>query len=286
MRVYLNIDFNNKSIIFNHKYGLGSLIPAIKPSLYHTDFCGIAHCFDPFWIAIAHELIHMEHFLTEELNRFIMEYIYISKKLLTENQITEYFKNERNLEQAIQKIESLNKFKGYDIDIFEELPTPENVSIKSLLNYYSFLNDHFRFHARYSNNLSKQGWESLSLVIPNFPELNARNIERKSLSFFANLEERETVIGSRCSELMIRIAEEKRGNVLPIRYLYQDMDTFFLEKISVILKIINKARINLKMPALTQENLIDELSHKDLAIFFNLGLFSHIITEELMPDLK
>lgn len=284
MRVYLNIDFNNKNIIFNPKCGLGTLIPAIKLRAGHSEFCEIGHCFDPFWITIAHELIHMEHFLTEELNKFVMEHIYISKKLLTKEQITEYFKNKSSLDQAIQKIKNLNKFKGFGIDIFENLPIPEETSIETLQEYYKFLNNPFRFHARYSDNLSKQGWEGLSQVIPYFPELNARKTGRKSLSFFANLEERETVIGARCSELMIRIAEENRGNILPIRYLYQDMDTFFLEKISVILEIINRARINLGMPELTQENLIDKLSHKNLLSFFNFGIFSHIITEELMPD--
>lgn len=282
MRVYLNLDFNNKSIIFNLQYGLGTLIPAIKPSPYNSDFCEIVHCFDPFWITIAHELIHMEHFLTEELNKYIKNYIYRTVKY---EDVTTYFTIPQNLNFVKENIEKLSEFKGFGIDIFEELPIPENVSIESLQNYYKFLNNPLRFHARYSANKKLCDWDSLSHVISYFPELKARNTGRKSLSFFANLEERETVIGSRCSELMIRIAEGKCDNILPIRYLYQDMDTFFLEKISVILEIINNARKTLKISELTKEDLICKLSHKDLADFFNLGLFSHIITEELMPDL-
>lgn len=289
MQVYLNIDFNNKGIVYNPKYGLGSLIPAIKPSLLYPNFFEIAHCFDPFWITVAHELIHMEHFLTEQLNKYTSKDLRQSinkTEIRKDADISADYANKIDLDLAKQKISKLNKFKIFHIDIFEQLPDLESLSTETLENYYKFLDNPLRFHARYSVNLTMSDWENLSKIISTFPELKAREREkkRKSLSFFANLEERETVIGSRCSELMIRLAENERGNVLPIRYLYQDMDTFFLEKISVILEIVNMARKELKELEWDEKDLINMLNHEKLPDFFNLGLFLHIVTEELMPD--
>lgn len=278
MSVRLNIDLNNKSIVFNPQSGLGSIIPAIKLSR-NNSFCEIGQCFDPLWITVAHELIHMEHFLTQELNKGIKLHIFGELK---RGSISELKEQDINIINS--KISKLNKFKGNDIDVFDKLP--EKVLPNTLLDYYDFLNDPKRLHARYTKNLNIYDWKGLGEMVDDFPELKARSKNKGSLSFFTNLEERETVIGSRCSELTIRLAEEKNSNIiLPMRYLYQDSDTFLLEETSVILEIINKARTNLEMPEITMANLHDKLMHANLVNFFNLGLFSHIVSEELIPDL-
>lgn len=51
------------------------MIPAI---LKKTDqsFYEIETCIDPYWLTIAHEFIHMEHFLMQEMNGYICRYIF------------------------------------------------------------------------------------------------------------------------------------------------------------------------------------------------------------------
>ena len=255
MSVQLNLNYE-LNIVYNDKYGLGCIVPALR--LHRSGkFLEIADCFDPLWIVIAHELIHMEHFLLQELNKFTA--------------------NDPVLVRPIAA-----KHKNSGIDILDKLNSePDDQKIKT------FCDDQSRFHARYSQNKLISGSANLfSLKLPkileDFPELRVRQRSGASQGLFGDLEERETVIGSRCSELTLRICAT--DNNMPIRYLYQPQGTYFFEDIDVILEILNKARTSMNLQPLKEEEIIQKFQSNNNSDLFNLGLFSRLVSTNLLPD--
>lgn len=281
MRVGLNIDLNR--VFYKQGYGLCSIVPGIKRAK-NDKHCSIMYCCDPFWITVAHEFIHMERYLTEIVND------YVSKKIYNNKQIVHNEVNEDTIHKFECKLKMLSKYCNYDIDVFNKLPNLFHFNVNDLIEYYKFLIDDNRLHARYSKNKSLNAWHDVKSMIEMFPELNARKTKRNSLNFFSSVEERETVVGSRCSELTIRLAEWKKGNIVPIRYLYQHEDTFFLEEKSVILQIINNARISIGMSGsgnngeFLASDLNERIYSKEYLSNFDFSNVSCIVTEELLPD--
>ena len=73
LKTRININLQESNIVWHDELGLCSVIPALSKvkEIDGVNYCEIQLCADPYWLTIAHELIHMEHFLAEELNNYI-----------------------------------------------------------------------------------------------------------------------------------------------------------------------------------------------------------------------
>lgn len=84
---------------------------------------------------------------------------------------------------------------------------------------------------------------------------------------------RETVIGAAKSELVLRLNAK-----LPIRYIYQDADKYFLEDFDTILKIVQKAA-----PCFDKVKL-EQFVEENRQSYFDMRECFHIIDTEFLPD--
>lgn len=278
MSISLNLDLLHDSIVWHVKHGLCSLIPAVK--CHHKDYYATSVCCDPFWMTVAHELIHMEHFLTEELNKYVCTRIFgsLRSKEEVEDALADASKKEKILSQMRQLRGIIPLTNPCGVDIIERLPSSE-CSDNDLVDYYSFLNDTNRLHARYTKNKDIVNWSDMLESMLKFPELATRKGKRGALDFWYSLEERETVIGQRCSELTLRIASIKTKKPLPIRYLYQTCDTFFLEEKNTLLNLIRLVDSTVSLECL--DGLVKDAQEQS---FFDLGQVYHLISPERLSD--
>lgn len=178
--------------------------------------------------------------MTEELNKYVCKKIFGVAE--NKESVAKALTDPTNKESIYTKIEQIRTIllsvnNAGVIDIIEQLPSPE-CSDDKLVAYYVFLNDASRLHARYTKNKGIMNWDDMPEFVLKFPELATRQNKQSALDFWYSLEERETVIGYRCSELTLRLASMKAQKPLPIRYLYQARDVFFLEEKKTLLDLI------------------------------------------------
>ncbi len=137
MSISLNLDLLHDSIVWHAKHRLCSLIPAMK--CHDGDYYATSVCCDPFWITVAHELIHMEHFLSEELNKYVCKKIF---RTLDKKSLCTALKDSTKRSEILTEIKQLREIFSGDnynvIDIIGQLPSLECSDIEFVTIPFSY----------------------------------------------------------------------------------------------------------------------------------------------------
>lgn len=238
----LNINLISDNTFWHKTLGLCTSVPALcaietpegsEPIVYITT------CADPFWMLIAHELIHMTHYMSSYLNNFCCNYIFnnLSEAEIEMKQI--------DIAQKIQNLQSVfGKQKSYFacIDIINEILKTNLNDLGEIKKLFNFFNKADRLHARYNyaTTVSPLAFvNTQGQQIANFPDLTGRNLTSELCE---KLEERQTIIGPAISELTIRLV-----GGLPIRYIYQSANEPTYEYLSTVASAIWPAMTNRKI---------------------------------------
>lgn len=285
-KLSLNLNLIANKIFLHDELGLCTLIPA--PCNIITKIDGqhqlvyITSCADPFYMLVAHELIHMTHFLQSYINDYCRNFLYTDGDIDTSR-----------LEQLKEK---LHRHNFNLIDTLQVISQTSSENIKQL--ELLFQNDK-RFYVRYKYALSLSAREFIRILINNFvkdhphdativesyqnkfftifPELHNQLTCRSQFTELCDkLEERQTVIGNNISELTMRLAEG-----LPIRYIYQSSEDSTYEDLGVLLAIIQQTEYG---KSFTPKSLVSYILNSRNAKFFDTRLFHKQINHKLLSD--
>ena len=282
LSVSINLNLISNTL-YHEELGLCTMVPGISRVIElesdDLSLCLIKDYADPYWMLIAHELIHMEHFLTQELVKICS--VSVFTEVLPQG-LNEEFASESK-KRVLEKLDALCLAfqQNEDYSLVEPIAVmckcKEYYSIETLKEMHHEL----CCKRRYEDNkvitpqkalefLSSSG--AIADPLPPLPELASRT-ERVS-HVWDFLEERETVIGAENSELHLRLEAN-----LPIRYIYQVRGKCFAEGFDTVLQIINAADTSL-----TKQGLREFINNDVHARHFDTRKFRLIIDEELLPD--
>ena len=268
--------------LYHKELGLCTVIQSISEIIECKSkgklICSVMDCADPYWMLVAHEMIHLEHFLLQELVRLCSERIIPSKP----------YKLDESFATASQAEITQNLHNLFAKDLSEK----DYLSIEPIKAMYDCMNDykletlkkmcHELYDTRrYGDNKNIMPQKALDLFgktnalpdpIPVLPELKSR--EKNISHLWNNLEERETVVGTGMSELILRLDAG-----LPIRYIYQVRGKYFFEDFDTVLQIMQNANSSLE-----KEKLIDFINSDEHAPYFDTRSFRYLVDEELLPN--
>jgi hypothetical protein len=241
--------------------------------------CSVCDCADPYWMLIVHEMEHMEHFFVQEIVKFCSSQFFegkapdvLEEKFVTDNKqfvlnslrklFSEVFSDKRCL--MIEPIRAMRAcLDGYNLQSLKEM-CHELYKVR-----------------RYSDNKAITPQDVFQLLsakiqlpdpLPSLPEVVGRASSHSHL--WDNLEERETVVGSKNSELILRLAA-----MLPIRYIYQPKGKRFYEDFSTVFQIVKEVSSDI-----TPDFLVIFINDDVHTRHFDTRKFRHIVDEELLPD--
>lgn len=300
LELSLNLSLISENTFWHETFGLCTSISApVSVRTFQNNLVYISECADPFWLLIAHELIHMTHFMQSYVNSFCQKYIFGIIK--NENEI-----NTEQIQIVIkQKLSELkSKFKAKETD-FECIDTisqilktnDESLDLKKLLVFFKNID---RLHVRYDyakmvsarefvktkvaaikNSTEEQSEAEAELeakkAFSNFPELNEKSEKRQQAEELCDsLEERQTVIGSGISELTIRLAAD-----LPIRYIYQAPNESTYEHLETIYLLVQQTKFTQKFE---NDMGISYINSSKNDAYFNTKLFYKKIDPKFLSD--
>ena len=266
--------------LYHKELGLCTVIQSISEIIECKGelICSVMDCADPYWMLVAHEMIHLEHFLLQELVKLCSERIIPLKP----SKLDESFATASQVE-ITQNLHNL---------FAKDLSKKDYLSIEPIKAMYDCMND-YKFETlkkmchelydtrRYGDNKNITPQKALDLFgktnalpdpIPVLPELKSR--EKNISHLWNNLEERETVVGTGMSELILRLDAG-----LPIRYIYQVRGKYFFEDFDTILQIMQNANSSLE-----KETLIAFINSDEHAPYFDTRSFRYLVDEELLPN--
>lgn len=266
--------------LYHKELGLCTVIQSISEIIECKGklICSVMDCADPYWMLVAHEMIHLEHFLLQELAKLCSERIISLKP----SKLDESFATASQAE-ITQNLHNL---------FAKDLSEKDYLSIEPIKAMYDCMND-YKFETlkkmchelydtrRYGDNKNITPQKALDLFgkknalpdpIPVLPELKSR--EKNISHLWNNLEERETVVGAGMSELILRLNAR-----LPIRYIYQVRGKYFFEDFDTVLQIVQNANSSLE-----KEKLIAFINSDEHAPYFDTRSFRYLVDEELLPN--
>lgn len=285
-KLSLNLNLIANKIFWHDELGLCTLIPA--PCNIITKIDGqhqlvyITSCADPFYMLVAHELIHMTHFLQSYINDYCKNFLYNDKVI-----------DIIRLEQLKQKL------RGHKFSLIDTLQVISQTTSENIDQLEQLFQDDKRFYTKYKYALSLSTREFIRTLINNFtkshpndataiknyqhefftifPELHNQLTCRQSFTELCDkLEERQTVIGNNISELTMRLA-----GGLPIRYIYQSSEDNTYEDLGVLLSIIQQTEYE---KSFTSEFLVSYILNPRNAKFFDTRLIHKQINYKLLSD--
>lgn len=266
-KLSLNLNLLADKIFWHDEVGLCTLIPAPCNIITKIDdqhqLVYITSCADPFYMLVAHELIHMTHFLQSYINDYCKDFLYTRGKI------------------DISRLEQLKeKLHGYNFNLIDTLQIISQTTSENINELEQLFHDITRFHVKYKKGLTtspRDFIKSYPQYLPIFPELHNQLTCRSQFTELCDkLEERQTVIGNNISELTMRLAEG-----LPIRYIYQSSEDSTYEDLGVLLAIIQQTDYG---KTFTSESLVKYILNPRNSIFFNTILFHKQINHKLLSD--
>lgn len=266
-KLRLNLNLIENKIFWHDELGLCTLIPA--PCNIITKIDGqhqlvyITSCADPFYMLIAHELIHMTHFLQSYINDYCKCFLCTNKGI------------------DVSRLGQLKgKLHGHNFNLIDTLQVISQTTSENINELDQLFQDKTRFHVEYKKGLTtspRDFTKSYSKYLAIFPELHNQLTCRQSFTELCDkLEERQTVIGNNISELTMRLA-----GGLPIRYIYQSSEDSTYEDLGVLLAIIQQTDYG---KTFTFESLAEYILNPRNSIFFNTMLFHKQINHKLLSD--
>ena len=266
-KLSLNLNLIANKIFLHDELGICTLIPApcnvITKSDYQRQLVYITSCADPFYMLIAHELIHMTHFLQSYINDYCKKFLYTDEVIETSK-----------LKQLKEKLH------GHNFNLIDTLQIISQTNPENITQLEQLFQDKTRFHVEYKKGLTtspRDFTKSYRKYLTIFPELHDQLTCRQSFTELCDkLEERQTVIGKDLSELTIRLA-----GGLPIRYIYQSSADNTYEDLSVLLAIIQQTD---QGQTFTSKSLVNYILNPRNAKFFDTRLFHKQINHKLLSD--
>ena len=266
-KLSLNLNLIANKIFLHDELGLCTLIPAPCNIIMKIDgqyqLVYITSCADPFYMLIAHELIHMTHFLQSYINDYCKCFLCTDRGI------------------DVSRLEQLKgKLHGHNFNLIDTLQVISQTTFENINELDQLFQDKTRFHVEYKKGLTtspRDFTKSYSKYLAIFPELHNQLTCRQSFTELCDkLEERQTVIGNNISELTMRLA-----GGLPIRYIYQSSEDSTYEDLGVLLAIIQQTDYG---KTFTSESLVKYILNPKNSIFFNTMLFHKQINHKLLSD--
>lgn len=266
-KLSLNLNLIANKIFLHDELGICTLIPApcnvITKSDYQRQLVYITSCADPFYMLIAHELIHMTHFLQSYINDYCKKFLYTDEVIETSK-----------LKQLKEKLH------GHNFNLIDTLRIISQTTPENITQLEQLFQDKTRFHVEYKKGLTtspRDFTKSYPQYLEIFPELPKQLTCRQSfIELCDKLEERQTVIGKDLSELTIRLA-----GGLPIRYIYQSSEDNTYEDLNVLLAIIQQTT---RGKTFTSNSIVSYILNPKNAKFFDTRLFHKQINHKLLSD--
>ena len=263
--LFMNLNLIGTNTFFHKKLGLCTFVPCLSSVETHPptgrDIVHIRSCADPFWLLVAHESIHMIHCMLNRVNDFFYDHVFgISTLEHISSEISEISRKLHSLQEILKQGQSFNM-----LDMVITILKTKNDEIHSVECLYNFFNNSARFDVKYKENLTMSARQLVQAspgLAALFPEIET-SVRSNILDLCDKLEERETVIGPRLSELTLRLA-----GGLPIRYIYQDAHSSLYEYLDVICKIVGQTAAGKKIKHLANYHIMSSrISTIHLMIF-------------------
>ena len=239
LKLAINLNLIGDNTFYHKKLELCTFVPCLSSVESHPviekDIVHIRSCADPFWLLVAHESIHMTHFMLDRINDFFYKHVFGT---LTAENIP--FKISEISEKLQQLQDPLGKTPQIRLDVVDAILKTKSGDEDSIVKLYEFFKNLKRYHVKYKENLAmsaRQFVSALPEMAKLFPEVEIP-ARRNMLDLCDKLEERETVIGADISELTLRLAAG-----LPIRYIYQNAHSSSYEYLDIICKVIEQTEI-------------------------------------------
>lgn len=281
----MNINLNFiENTLYHDDLGLCTMVQSLSRVIDDDEYgqlCYICDCVDPYWMLLVHEMEHTEHFLIQEIAKSCSELFFKGQgpdfstvdELFVESQKNDLLKQLNSLFPHVFSEEA-----GTAVALID--------AMRKCRNHYNIENlkimcDELYKKRRYCDNKDISSHDAVQLLrnkkqlpdpLPSLPEIESRMSPAYS-HLWDNLEERETVVGAKNSELVIRLDAR-----LPIRYIYQLKGSWFYESFDTVFQIIKATNRDI-----TSEWLVDYINNAASSKYFDSRKCRHIVNETLLP---